>query len=126
MKKTIIKTIILIIIVIIISCINTKSYADFIDDAQNFSSGSLEYEDPAVTIDEDSINEVSNFISGILLAIAIIVAIVTTAVLGLNFVVETAQGKARVKAALIPLIVGMVISFGAYAIWRFAISMFAN
>lgn len=126
MNKYIIKLIIMSIIITLIFIFQTKSsVASWIEDAASFSKGETVGDDvQMVTPGEEEIMDVSNFISGLLLGISVVVAVVTTAILGLNFIVETAEGKAKVKEALVPLFVGMIISFSAFIIWKFAISMF--
>lgn len=112
----------------LICLIQPRAYAadltEWITDAKEFSSGEVEQDENMVTMDKSKLEDVSHFVSGLLLGISIVVAVITTAVLGLSFIVETAEGKAKVKEALIPLVVGMVISFGAFTIWRFVIGIF--
>ena len=145
MKKNVIKIIYIIILFTMINTMCTRVYATeatsdgstsesseeatsevdewtgWIDQAQQFSEG--EVTDGTVTFDEANVNSVSNFISGILLGISVVVAVITTAVLGITFIVQSAEEKAKVKEALVPLVVGMIISFGAYTIWKFAINI---
>ena len=125
MNKNILK-IVGIVIIFIILCLNmqTNVYADWISDASNFSSEGSADSSEVITMDTGKVKTVSNTISGILLGISVIVAVITTAVLGINFIVQSAEEKAKVKEALVPLIIGMIISFGAYAIWKFAIQIF--
>lgn len=125
MNKNILK-IVGIVIIFIILCLNmqTNVYADWISDASDFSSGGSTDSSEVITMNTGKVNDVSNTISGILLGISVIVAVITTAVLGMNFIVQSAEEKAKVKEALVPLIIGMIISFGAYAIWKFAIRIF--
>lgn len=133
MKINIIKIIhIIILLIITINILTPKVYADddattdewteWIEQGKEFSEG--ETSSGTITFSESNIQEVSNFISGILLGISVVVAVITTAVLGISFIVQSAEEKAKIKESLIPLIVGMIISFGAYTIWRFAIGVF--
>ena len=125
MNKNILK-IVGIVIIFIILCLNmqTNVYADWISDASDFSSEGSTSSSDVITMDTGKVKNVSNVVSGILLGISVIVAVITTAVLGINFIVQSAEEKAKVKEALVPLIIGMIISFGAYAIWKFAIQIF--
>lgn len=125
MNKNILK-IVGIVIIFIILCLNmqTNVYADWISDASDFSSEGSTSSSDVITMDTGKVKNVSNVVSGILLGISVIVAVITTAVLGINFIVQSAEEKAKVKEALVPLIIGMIISFGAYAIWKFAIRIF--
>lgn len=56
-----------------------------------------------------------------LLIIAIIAATIVGGILGLQFIMASAEDKAKVKEALIPYIVGCIVAFGAFGIWKIAI-----
>ena len=45
------------------------------------------------------------------------------AVLGFQFILGSVEGKAKVSEALMPYIVGCIIVFGAFTIWKIAISI---
>lgn len=127
MRKNITKIIFIIILCLItINMLQVTSNANWADDAKSFTEGKIESETKIITIKQSQVQKVSNIISGVLLGISVIVAVVTTAILGMNFIVESAEGKAKVKEALVPLIIGMIISFGAFAIWKFAIKVIFN
>ena len=86
-------------------------------------------EDRNQTIDQ-VMGGAENFISGantentidliynILLALGIIVAVVAGAILGVQFMVASADGKAELKERLVPYVVGCVVIFGAFGIWK--------
>ena len=41
--------------------------------------------------------------------------------MGLQFIFQSAEGKAKISEALVPYIIGCVIVFGAFGIWKLAI-----
>ena len=45
-------------------------------------------------------------------------------ILGMKFMLSTAEGKAEIKQLLTPYIVGVVIVVGALLIWKLAINIF--
>lgn len=77
-------------------------------------------------IDEDSLNKVSNTVYNILLAVAIALAVVIGIVLGIKFMTSGAEGQAKIKEALIPYIVGCLIAFSAFGIWKVIIIILNN
>ena len=82
--------------------------------AENFISGA----NTENTISQSSLKNTIDLIYNILLALGIIVAVVAGAILGVQFMVASADGKAELKERLIPYVVGCVVIFGAFGIWK--------
>ena len=89
------------------------------DSFLNTSDGSL-----ASTPDESKLQNLSNTVSGILLTIAVGVTLISAVVMGINFVIQSVEDKAKIKESMVPWIIGIVISFGAYGIWKITMSVF--
>mgnify|MGYP004689925447 FL=1 len=70
------------------------------------------------TIDQGSLKSTIDLIYNILLAIGLIVAVTAGAVLGVQFMMASADGKAEVKEKLIPYTIGCTVIFGAFGIWK--------
>lgn len=70
------------------------------------------------TISQSSLKNTIDLIYNILLALGIIVAVVAGAILGVQFMVASADGKAELKERLVPYVVGCVVIFGAFGIWK--------
>lgn len=117
--------IILISIILIFSLpVYTKAFSidSIFDDANNFlgeGSGS-----GATGISPEQLQPISKAISGILLTIAVAVTFISIAVMGVNFAIQTVEDKAKIKEAMVPWLIGVLISFGAYGIWQFVINIF--
>lgn len=77
-------------------------------------------------IDSKAIQNLSNTIYSILLVVGIIIAIIIGAVIGIMFITGSVEQKADVKKLLIPYIVGCVVVFGSFAIWKIAVTMFST
>ena len=75
-------------------------------------------------INEGEIKNISNVVSGILLTIAIAVTFISIAVMGVNFAIQTVEEKAKIKEAMVPWVIGIFISFGAYGIWKIVMNIF--
>ena len=69
-------------------------------------------------LDTEKLNSASSTIYNILLVIGICVAVVMTSILGIKFMLGSIEEKAQVKEALIPFIVGCIVVFGAFGIWK--------
>ena len=75
-------------------------------------------------INEGEIKKISDVVSGILLTIAIAVTFISIAVMGVNFAIQTVEEKAKIKEAMVPWVIGIFISFGAYGIWKIVMNIF--
>lgn len=74
-------------------------------------------------ISTDNLKKMSDTIYNILLVVGIILAIIIGLVLGMKFITEGAEGKAEVQKALIAYVIGCVVIFGAFAIWKFVVTV---
>lgn len=69
-------------------------------------------------IDEQKLKTMKDTVYNILLVIAIIVAVFTGAILGIQFIIGGAIAKAQVQQALPPYLIGCAVAFGAFFIWK--------
>lgn len=91
-----------------------------------FSSGKefLEEGEPIENkINTTELKNTSDYIYRTLLVIAIIVAVIIAMILGIQFMAASADEKAKVKEAIIPFIVGCIVVFGAFTIWKIIVNI---
>lgn len=94
---------------------NVVSGADsFIKDGQQGNS----------KIDNEDIHKLSDSLYNILLIIGTVIAMIVGVVLGIQFITGSVEAKSKVKEALIPYVVGCVVIFGAFGIWKLAVTIF--
>jgi len=121
------KKIILILIFSLISCIifTNATYATSIDDIITSADDFLDkVTDDAIKGGPGSkLAETSNYIYNTLLVIAVAVAVIVGTYLGIKFMLESAEDKAKIKEAMIPFVVGCFVIFGAFGIWKIVISI---
>lgn len=84
----------------------------FLDDEDNGASGGA----PDLT-------GIFGSISDVLFAIACGVTGVSAAAMGINFLIQSVEDKAKIKESMVPWIIGILISFGAFGIWSLTIRM---
>ena len=87
---------------------------DIISGADNFIKGA----DTNNTISQKESQKAIDLLYNVFLAIGLVVAVAVGVVLGIQFMVASADGKAEVKEKLIPYTVGCVVIFGAFGIWK--------
>ena len=68
----------------------------------------------------------SNDLYNILLVIGVIVAAIIGTILGVQFITGSVEQKSKVKESLIPYVVGCVVIFGAFGIWKFVVTILAQ
>lgn len=89
-----------------------------IDQVMGAAENSISGANTENTISQSSLKNTIDLIYNILLAVGIIVAVVAGAILGVQFMVASADGKAELKERLVPYVVGCVVIFGAFGIWK--------
>ena len=71
-----------------------------------------------IVINEPVLKDASDSMFNTLLAMAIIIAVIVAMILGIQFMVAAADEKAKIKEALMPFVVGCIIVFGSFTVWR--------
>lgn len=91
-----------------------QSIDEVIGSAENF----VDSANTEGTISEEALNSTIDLIYNILLAVGLVVAVICGVILGIQFMMSSAEGQASVKEKLIPYAVGCVVIFGAFGIWK--------
>lgn len=110
--------IIFFILLICISQFSIKSYSAYtldniITEGDTFINASSDEK-----LNTTKMKDISNTIYNILLSLGIVVAVVFATILGVQYMTSAAEDKAQVKESLIPFIIGCIVVFGAFAIWK--------
>ena len=105
------------------TCMADSSLDDIMNNGNSFLNAGSE---SSTMIDQNDLKSLSNFISGVLLTIAIGVTVITGAIMGLNFITQSIEEKAKVKESMVPWIIGIIVSFGAFTIWEVADNLFQS
>lgn len=71
----------------------------------------------------ENMETLSDTIYSTLLVVGIIVAFVIGGILGIKFMIGGIEDQAEVKTALVPYIVGCIVVFGAFAIWKIVVTL---
>lgn len=90
---------------------------NFLNEGKNASNNIIE-DEAAKT----EFNRIYNILFGIGIALSVIIG----AVLGIKFMLGTVDEQAKVKEMLMPYIIGCVVIFGAFGIWKLMINIFSN
>ena len=128
MQSFIKKLSIIIIFTLLIS--NVMLYTDVLAIGDILSSGDsfLEAATNANTAmpQQEKLKTLSDTVSGVLLTIALGVTLISAFVMAINFAIQSVEDKAKVKEAMVPWIIGILISFGAFGIWELTMTVFGG
>ena len=94
-----------------------------IDDIMGGAQSFLEAGNQKFMVRQDKLKESSDFFYNILLAIALILTVVIGMIIGIKFMIASVEEKAKYKEALVPYVVGCIVVFGAFTIWKIAIEV---
>ena len=128
-KKVLFATIIFALLVMKTSpniCFASETNAFSLEDVIGYGNDFLQQGNTStvVTPSPESLKLLSNSVSGILLSIAIVVTLISVVIMGINFIIQSVEEKAKIKESMVPWIIGIIISFGAYGIWKLTMSVF--
>lgn len=125
MKKVVF--ILLLVITILISIYNV-TYASSIDSIFSGADQFIEAGKGGGTtgIKKQDIANASDLIYNTLLIIGIVVVVIVGAVLGIKYMTSAVEEQAKIKETLVPFVVGTVIIFGAFGIWKLVTGILEN
>ena len=75
------------------------------------------------TIDEEQLRTDASSIFKILSTIGVILSVIIGGILGIKFMLASAEDKAQIKEMLIPYVVGCVVIYGAVTIWMIVVKI---
>ena len=125
---------IMVIFIILFNLFIPNAYAGPLQDIMNRAEGFVNNgenggnvinngENGGNVINNDALKEGSNTLYNVLLVIGIAVAFIWGIVLGIQFITGSLGEKADVKKNLIVYLVGCVIIFGAFGIWKLLLQL---
>lgn len=126
MVKKMIGIVLLIILLISIDFNYTKLYAaSTVDDVMTGADSFLSAGSDTV-IQDLTLKNTSDFVFNLLLAIAIVIAVIIGMVIGIKLMMAGIEEKAKLKEALMPYFVGCFVVFGAFGIWKLAVTILSK
>lgn len=101
--------------------IPTISLADGIGDI--VSQGDKFVTHGNILIDQVKLNKGQSLIFNILLAVGIILTVIIGGYLGIKYMTASAEDKAKIKETMIPYVLGCIVIYGAFGIWKLVITV---
>ena len=109
MNKTVIRIITALVIIMMIVSISANSIA------AELEPGNLTGDTSKVQDGVNSINDVGNSIVGVLQVVGIVLSVIVLIILGIKYMMGSAEEKAEYKKTMMPYIVGAALIFAASA-----------
>lgn len=78
------------------------------------------------TIKMSELSKMQNAMYNTLLAIGIAVSVIVGMVLGIKYMTSATEEQAKVKETLIVYVIGCIVVFGAFGIWKIAVGLFSQ
>lgn len=98
-----------------------KSLDDMMNDADDFiNQGNID------NVSGDFTEKLQNFsrtMYNILLAVGVAIAVIVGGIIGIKLMTASIEEKAQVKELLVPYVVGCIVVFGGFAIWKLVITV---
>ena len=127
--KRIIKTILTLITILLITANfnivqaqerDNITIEDVTGGAKNFIQSGTSQNNP---LDITGVQNVTDVLYNILLAVGIIVAVIVGLLIGIKYMTGSVAQKSETKQLLLPYIVGCVVIFGAFGIWKIVVEL---
>lgn len=122
------KVLIILVIMQIIFALTNISQAAWWDDITSIGGNFLEIGETAASSGEQKDSDLQTIISdiyNILFPLGIAITVIIGGVLGIKFMMASAEDKAKIKESMIPYVLGCVVIYGAFGIWKLAITIFS-
>lgn len=97
---------------------DSEDFTDIFSDARKFINKGKSGQDD-FDIENFKIN--IDLIYNILLTIGIALTVIIGGILGIKFMMASAEDKAKIKEAMIPYVIGCIVIYGAFFIWKVVI-----
>ena len=99
---------------------NTIGPEDVVTGASDFINAGAKEENP---INMEGLQNVSSVVYNILLTVGIIAAVIIGLFIGIKYMTGSVSERAETKQLIAPYIVGCVVVFGAFTIWRIVVEI---
>lgn len=131
LNKTIKILIKIIIILIVIQTVNIPiasaiDWGSIISAGDTFVDKGKEAAKEDAVMDTSKVRALNNEIYSILLTLGVVLSVIIGAVLGIQIMWGSIEQQVKAKEMLIPYVVGCVVVFGTFGIWKIAVTIFSK
>ena len=113
----------ILILILLFTVINISNNVCAMDDVIQDAEGFLGSRDDTSPIDEDALEDTSDYVYNILFTIAVVLAVAIGMIIGIQFITGSVEEQAKVKETLIPYVIGVFIVFASFTIWKIVVGI---
>lgn len=117
-KKVLLILLLILLLLFPINQVKATGLSNVLNGADNFIENGKNREQ---TINGLALKQLSDTLYNSLLICGTVIAVIVGAVLGVQFIIGSVEQKAKVKDSLVPFLIGCIVIFGAFGIWRLVI-----
>lgn len=129
-SKYIIKIVIILIIFQILTMPQTQalSWEQIFSTGENFINNGKSASDQQgeEVLNTSGIKQASTDIYTILLALGVVLAVIVGGILGIQLMWGSIEQQVKAKEMLMPYAVGCIVTFGAFGLWKLAVTIFSQ
>ena len=100
---------------------DTGDAGDSLDDVMSDADQFVQSGNP--TLSNTELQNFSNTVYNIALAVGVVVAVLVGAIIGIKLMASNIETKVEAKKLLIPYVIGCVVVFGGFAIWKIVVGI---
>lgn len=126
--KVIIKIILLMLIIQAIYTSKTEALSldGIIDAGDNFINEGKTESQKNEAINYEEFRLTTNNIGSILTTLGIVLAVIIGGILGIQIMWGSIEQQVKAKEMIMPYVVGCIVIFGAFGIWKLAVTIFSQ
>lgn len=113
----------LVMLILLIPTSQSYALSDLISGADSFINKGETATGASDTLSQSSVVDMSNKILGVLIPLGSVVAVLMAGYLGIKFMTGGAEDKANVKEMLVPYVVGCIVVFGGFTMWKLVVQV---
>lgn len=110
--------IILFLIIAFVGIFTNKVFASGLSEVLSGGKSFISSGSSGATVNDKLLQETSSQIYNILLTLGVIIELAVGVVIGIKLMTSEAENKAEAKKSLVVFVVGSVVVFGAFGIWK--------
>ena len=101
----------------------TNSSSESLEDMMNDGDAFISSSNNANIIKQDELQSTISVMYNIFLEVGVALAVIIGLLLGIKFMIGSTEEKAEIKKLLLPYVVGCLVVFGAFGIWKFVLTL---
>ena len=105
---------------------NAAYMDDIIKDGNKFINDGRTSDNQKTVVDNGKVKQVTGKIYNTLLVIGIVLSVIIGGILGIQMMWGSIEQQVKAKEMLMPYVVGCVVIFGAFGIWKICVTIFSQ